>query len=203
MAGVRSAASLERHIGRLRMTTHAITFESPLGPLLLLKGARGLEGVYFDLHRGSAVRPPAPLADDRSFFARETAQLEEYFAGERTVFDLELAAEGTAFQKEVWRALTRIPYGTTLSYGELAAALGRPGAARAVGAANARNPLSIVVPCHRVIGRDGSLTGYAGGEQKKERLLALERGGATHAFPAWASRKTTAAIPAVTTTTRI
>ena len=103
------------------------------------------------------------------------AQLAEYFAGERTRFDLELAPAGTPFQLEVWEALRRIPYGGTRSYGELAAELGRPGSARAVGAANARNPISIVVPCHRVVGSAGALTGYAGGVEAKRALLDLER----------------------------
>ena len=102
------------------------------------------------------------------------AQLKEYFAGVRRTFELELAPEGTAFQRRVWQALLRIPYGQTRSYGELARAIGKPTASRAVGAANGRNPIAIFIPCHRVIGADGSLTGYGWGTPVKARLLALE-----------------------------
>lgn len=101
-------------------------------------------------------------------------QLEEYFAGERRAFDLPLAPKGTAFQQKVWRALTEIPYGETRTYGEIAAAIGNPKAARAVGMANNKNPIGILIPCHRVIGADGKLVGYAGGMEKKAFLLELE-----------------------------
>ncbi len=103
-------------------------------------------------------------------------QLREYLQGKRTVFDVPLAPEGTAFQKQVWEALTKIPYGKTSSYGKLAKDIGRPGAARAVGMANNRNPIPVIIPCHRVIGADGSLVGYGGGLPIKEKLLALEKG---------------------------
>lgn len=103
------------------------------------------------------------------------AQLAEYFRGKRTRFDLPLRPDGTAFQQSVWRALLKVPFGTTSTYGALAAAIGRPGAARAVGAAVGANPLAIVVPCHRIVGADGTLTGYAGGLARKAKLLALER----------------------------
>ena len=106
------------------------------------------------------------------------AQLVEYFAGERTSFDLPLAPTGSDFQQKVWAALRTIPYGDTWSYGRLAEAIGQPGAARAVGLANGRNPISIVVPCHRVVGSSGKLTGYAGGVERKAFLLDLERGSA-------------------------
>ena len=107
--------------------------------------------------------------------ARAAAQLREYFAGERTMFDLPLAPDGTGFQRIVWEALERIPYGVTRTYGELAAAIGRPAASRAVGSANSRNPISIIVPCHRVIGANGTLTGYAGGMRAKQWLLDHEQ----------------------------
>lgn len=107
------------------------------------------------------------------------AQLAEYFAGARREFDLPLAPRGTAFQQRVWEELRRIPYGETISYAELARRVGRPGASRAVGRANATNPIAVIVPCHRVIGSDGALTGYAGGEPLKRALLELERGPAT------------------------
>ena len=103
-------------------------------------------------------------------------QLREYLQGKRTVFDVPLAPEGTAFQKQVWEALIKIPYGETSSYGKLAQDIGRPGAARAVGMANNRNPIPVIIPCHRVIGADGSLVGYGGGLPIKEKLLALEKG---------------------------
>jgi methylated-DNA-[protein]-cysteine S-methyltransferase len=149
------------------------TLATPIGPLLLVKNERGLCGVYMQ----DAARPPARRAHWREDAARlgvERAQLGEYFAGTRTRFELALAPEGTPFQRRVWQALLAIPYGRTTTYGELARALGEPGAARAVGAANGRNPVSIVVPCHRVIGAGGALTGYGGGIPRKKWLLAHE-----------------------------
>jgi methylated-DNA-[protein]-cysteine S-methyltransferase len=149
-------------------------FASRVGELLLVGVPRtstvsrtvALRGIYF------ADRPHAA---DRAAFARVIEQLDDYFDGKRTSFELELAPDGTDFQREVWKALAAIPYGKTTTYGEIARAIGRPSAARAVGAANGQNPLSIVVPCHRVVGRDGTLTGYAGGIEQKETLLALEQ----------------------------
>jgi len=129
---------------------------------------------------GSVGEPQRPQkrcvrAHSTSWTARPAAiQLQEYFAGKRTRFDLPLAPRGTAFQKAVWAALLRIPFGETASYGELARAIGKPSASRAVGAANGRNPLSIVIPCHRVIGADGSMTGYGGEISRKRILLDLE-----------------------------
>lgn len=111
---------------------------------------------------------------DDTELAEARAQLDEYFAGTRTDFELELAADGTLFQKKVWKALRTIPFGTTQSYGQLATKIGKPTAARAVGAANGCNPISIVVPCHRVIGADGSLTGFGGGLKRKQWLLNHE-----------------------------
>ncbi len=162
------------------MTTRATHTEvaSPIGPLTLLARDGVLAGVYTAEHTG---RPDAAAFGERTGAGFEDAerQLAEYFAGQRTAFDLPVAAAGTAFQHRVWQALTRIPYGQTRSYTQLAAGLGGPSpvrAVRAVGTANARNPLSIVVPCHRVVGADGSLTGYAGGLARKRFLLDLESG---------------------------
>lgn len=147
--------------------------DSPLGELTLAAAGDGLTGVYFDGHR----RGPSPNAlgeRDDTGFAEVRRQLEEYFAGRRTRFDLPLAARGDTFQQRVWALLREIPYGETRSYGQLARELGDPALARAVGAANGRNPLSVIVPCHRVVGADGSLTGYAGGLERKRQLLDLE-----------------------------
>lgn len=167
----------------MKTKTGATTFTryaSPVGELLLVGVLRDgptvvLRGIYFADARHADGALPAGAREDRAAFAEVVGQLDAYFAGERTSFDLELAPEGTSFQREVWRALAAIPYGTTTTYSDLARAIGRPKAVRAVGAANGRNPLSIVVPCHRVVGRDGTLTGYAGGVAHKAALLALER----------------------------
>lgn len=149
--------------------------ESPIGELRLVASDDALVGVYLPDHlRG----PPAGSGDAvRGHPVMEEArdQLRAWFAGRRTTFDLPLRPRGTPFQLSVWRALGEIPYGETSSYRELAVAVGQPSAARAVGAANARNPLSIVVPCHRVIGARGELTGYAGGVERKRWLLEHER----------------------------
>ncbi len=148
--------------------------ESPVGRLLLAAADDGLRYVGFELGRHPVwigddwVRDPAPLAAAR-------AQLTAYFAGELMEFDLPLAPQGSAFQLGVWAQLRRIPYGATISYGELAQRVGDASAARAVGAANGRNPLPIVVPCHRVIGADGSLTGFGGGIATKKFLLEHEQ----------------------------
>lgn len=156
------------------MTTYT-TMPSPVGALLLCGDDEGLEGLYLSDHRHGRVIGPAWTRRDDAFSAT-CEQLEAFFAGERATFDLPLAASGTPFQQTVWRALLDIPYGETESYGALAARLGRPGAARAVGLANGRNPISIVVPCHRVVGASGSLTGYGGGLEAKRALLGLEAG---------------------------
>jgi methylated-DNA-[protein]-cysteine S-methyltransferase len=118
---------------------------------------------------------PKGAVTDASANQETLAQLKEYFQGERTQFDLPLDIEGTAFQKAVWSELLRIPYGETRCYSDIARAIGRPGAARAVGMANHDNPIAVVIPCHRVVGRDGSLTGYAGGVHLKAQLLSIER----------------------------
>jgi methylated-DNA-[protein]-cysteine S-methyltransferase len=150
---------------------HRALLTSPIGPLFVETGEHGLTRLYTDGHRLHAQAPP-----DDGAFAAVAEQLAAYFAGELERFDLPLAAHGTAFERRVWDALIEIPYGETVSYGELANELGVPGAARAVGRANARNPISIVVPCHRVVGSDGKLTGYAGGLDVKRKLLDHERG---------------------------
>jgi len=157
------------------MTTWMKTFEGPLGPLLLMSDGKSLIGVHTDTdkHR-PAIQPDWIVDDTVAPFAQTIAQLRAYFDGNLTEFDLPLAPQGTAFQMTVWRELRNIPYGKTISYAELARRIARPTASRAVGHANARNPISIIVPCHRVIGADRSLTGYAGGLDRKQALLALE-----------------------------
>lgn len=156
--------------------THTV-LASPLGPLTLRAHDGVLSGLYMTSHRhGPASDALGARDDDGLPAARE--QLTAYFAGDLTAFDLATTADGTAFQQRVWAALREIPYGGTVSYGELAAAIGRPAAVRAVGLANGRNPISIVVPCHRVIGATGSLTGYGGGVERKRALLELEARGA-------------------------
>jgi methylated-DNA-[protein]-cysteine S-methyltransferase len=148
--------------------------ESPLGRIHLVACEDALAGLYLEDH---ARKPPVTASDGSGWpVLREArAQLDAWFSGERTRFDLPLRPRGTPFQLEVWRALSEIPHGETRTYAEVARAIGRPSASRAVGAANARNPISIVVPCHRVVGADGALTGYAGGLDRKRWLLAHER----------------------------
>jgi methylated-DNA-[protein]-cysteine S-methyltransferase len=147
--------------------------DSPVGPLLLAGTAQALTGVHFQA--GPCPRRPAKeWRHEAAPFVRAQTQLMEYFCSARRTFELPLAPEGTPFQLRVWRALCMIPYGETLSYGELARRLGLLNGARAVGLANGANPLPIVVPCHRVIGSDGTLTGFGGGLHIKRSLLALE-----------------------------
>ena len=151
------------------------TIASPIGELLLLGDGSALRGLYMQEGRKPAtVRPGWKREPDA--FAAASAQLDEYFAGRRTGFDLPIEPSGTPFQLRVWRALRDVDYGETSSYGELARRIGRPRAARAVGAANGSNPISIVIPCHRLIGTSGALTGYAGGIANKRLLLELEAG---------------------------
>jgi methylated-DNA-[protein]-cysteine S-methyltransferase len=148
------------------------TFASPIGPLRLFARGDAITGIYLPDHAGM---PALDAVDgDVPVLAEARAQLAAYFAGTRMTFDLPLAPAGTPFQQRVWEQLLRIPPATTMTYGALAARLGRPHAARAVGTANAKNPISIVVPCHRVIGAAGALTGYAGGLAAKRWLLAHE-----------------------------
>lgn len=147
------------------------TMPSPIGELTLVAENRVLAGVYMDNHK----YPPRALGDrDHHGFTDVSNQLREYFDGHRTKFDLPLAARGNEFQVSVWQLLGQIPYGTTTSYGAIANQLGDKNLAQQVGWANGRNPISIIVPCHRVVGADGSLTGYAGGLERKEFLLCLE-----------------------------
>lgn len=145
--------------------------ESPVGPLLLAADAQALTRVHFQGGR-HPFTPPAEWRHEAARFASVARELAEYFAGERRAFSLALAMEGSGFQRSVWQALVAIPYGETLSYAELARRVGS--VARAVGMANGANPLPIVVPCHRVIGSDGSLTGFGGGLAVKRALLELE-----------------------------
>lgn len=155
-------------------------FETPLGLAFLVTGARGLLASGLLADEGEieaslgAIAGTHELLPDDGACAEAIDQLEAYFRGDRRCFDLPLDLRGTQFQRAVWRALLEIPYGETRSYGDVARMVGRPGAARAVGQASHRNPLGVVVPCHRVLGQDGALTGYAGGLGLKERLLALE-----------------------------
>lgn len=160
-----------------------IVFDSPIGPLTAVENDAGLAAVYMAVHKrrpapgtfGSAVvRSASPV------LSAVAEQLGEYFAGERREFSVPLAPAGTEFQQRVWAALRQIPYGGLRTYGELAAMLGHPSMAQAVGAANGRNPISIIVPCHRVVGADGALVGYAGGVERKQFLLELENPSWTH-----------------------
>jgi methylated-DNA-[protein]-cysteine S-methyltransferase len=160
------------------MSAHT-TIDSPIGPLTLVTCEGGLAGVYMTEHRHippqETFGPRVPVAG-HTVLARTAEQLAAYFTGEAQTFDIDLSTSGTPFQRRVWAALRDIPYGETVSYGELAAALGQPTASRAVGLANGRNPVSIIVPCHRVVGADGSMTGYGGGVERKHWLLSFERG---------------------------
>jgi methylated-DNA-[protein]-cysteine S-methyltransferase len=149
------------------------TFESPVGPLLLAGDADALRLVSFESSKHAAP-PQADWKQDNALFAEVIRQLQAYFRGELREFDVPLALEGTEFQRRVWGALRGIPYGETISYLQLAERIGNPKAVRAVGLANGSNPIPIIVPCHRVIGSDGSLTGFGGGISTKKKLLELE-----------------------------
>jgi len=151
-----------------------VYLETPIGKLLLAADAQAIRHIGFPKN-GEPMLAQAGWIEGQNGPLREVSrQLREYFAGERTTFDLPLAPEGTDFQRNVWRKLQDIPYGHTISYGELARRVGNPKASRAVGAANGQNPIPIVIPCHRVIGANGTLTGFGGGLAAKEALLALE-----------------------------
>ncbi|MFD5400422.1 methylated-DNA--[protein]-cysteine S-methyltransferase [Streptomyces griseorubiginosus] len=156
------------------MKQHTV-IDSPYGPLTLVADDGVLCGLYMTDQRH---RPPEESfgEPDARPFGEAEEQLDAYFAGELKEFTLELRLNGTAFQASVWQELRRIPHGETRSYGQLADALGNPGASRAVGLANGKNPIGIIVPCHRVVGADGGLTGYGGGLERKRRLLDFERG---------------------------
>jgi len=149
--------------------------ETPVGILLIAGNDAAVECISFPRHGKAAKPEPGWQESQRGAVAEAIRQLQEYFAGERTGFDLPLAPKGTEFQRAVWRQLQDIPYGETISYGELARRVGNPKAARAVGSANGANPLPIVIPCHRVIAGDGSIGGFGGGLPTKEILLALEQ----------------------------
>ena len=159
------------------MTLFYKELESPVGKLKLIASPNALVAVLWERERLDRVRIEAAKPDrHHPILCEAERQLAEYFAGKRTRFDLPLEPRGTQFQKKIWQALREIPFGQTRSYLDLAKAAGSPRAARAVGAANGKNPLSIVVPCHRVIGADGKLTGFAAGLEIKAKLLALEAG---------------------------
>lgn len=157
------------------MSIYYTTIDSPIDRLMLVSDGVNLTGVYMLDQR---YEPPFAkdwtCREDVAPFAETASQLREYFEGKRTDFDLPMAPSGTPFQLKVWQELCRIPYGETISYGELAKRTGNANASRAVGMANGRNPLPIIVPCHRVIGANGKLTGFGGGIWRKEKLLALE-----------------------------
>ena len=151
-------------------------YESPLGPIIVAATDAGLAGLWFEGQRHLPDSSAWPHLPSHPVLVETVAQLRDFFAGRRTQFDLPLDLQGgTPFQQSVWHALLAIPPGDTTSYGALSLRVGRPAAARAVGAAVGRNPVSIIVPCHRVLSRDGSLTGYAGGLERKSALLELER----------------------------
>ncbi|HET6998205.1 MAG TPA: methylated-DNA--[protein]-cysteine S-methyltransferase [Solirubrobacterales bacterium] len=171
------------------MDAYWATYESPLGPLTLLGGDQGLRGLRFP-GRGGGLSEAQHRPDA---FAPALEQLAEYFAGERQAFELAFEIGGSQFQRQVWEQLREIPYGTTVSYKELAQRLGRPGEAREVGAAVGRTPLPILIPCHRVVASNGDLTGYLGGLQRKQALLDLEASVAAGRgpAPAWAFRQLT------------
>lgn len=158
------------------MSATHITIESPIGELTLVASDGVLSGIYFPGHWHMPAPEVFGTRSERGF-ERVQQQLGEYFAGERTEFELARTVIGEEFQRRVWELIDRIPYGRTTTYGEMAQELGDPARAREVGAAVGRNPLSIVVPCHRVVGKDGKLTGYAGGLERKRFLLELEGAG--------------------------
>ena len=161
------------------MTLSHLHFPSPVGRLKLVASEHGLMAILWENDDPKRVRLDETVEDANHTILREIArQLDDYFARRRRIFDLPLAFNGTDFQKQVWQALLTIPYGETRTYGQLATQLGKPSASRAVGAANGKNPISIIAPCHRVIGGNGKLTGFAGGLEAKAFLLGLEG----HAF---------------------
>ena len=150
-------------------------FDSPQGRMLLVSSDAGLSGVYFARQKYFPKKEKTWSRDARHAPLKQAKrELAEYFSGKRMRFDVALAAEGTPFQRAVWKAIYTVAFGKTISYGELARRAGSPGSARAAGAATGRNPISVIVPCHRIMGADGSLTGYAGGLARKRALLRLE-----------------------------
>jgi len=157
------------------MITYYTIYESPIQPIMLTSNGMALTGLYLNQHRNGPENDADWICDPEiAPFPRVREQLDAYFEGKLTIFDVPLAPRGTDFQQRVWQELTHIPCGETISYGELARRIGSPNASRAVGLANSRNPISIIVPCHRVVGANGKMTGYAGGISSKEALLKLE-----------------------------
>lgn len=156
---------------------NVIVHDSPVGALTLKSDGAKLVSIWFEKDKRDASRPGQASGVRDAILDQTRRELDEYFAGKRKTFDVAFApAEGTGFQRSVWKALTKIPFGQTVSYGYIAKAIGMPSAVRAVGAANGANPIPIIVPCHRVIGANGSLTGFGGGLDRKRYLLGLERG---------------------------
>ncbi|MGV8083222.1 MAG: methylated-DNA--[protein]-cysteine S-methyltransferase [Coriobacteriia bacterium] len=149
-------------------------YDTPIGPVAIADNGAAITHIYFPGAKTGTRGPKGAEERETELTKRAAEQLREYFVGTRREFDLPLAPEGTPFQQDCWRALQEIPYGETCSYGEIAHRIGRPKASRAVGMGNNRNPIAIVIPCHRVIGSNGSLTGYAGGLDVKQQLLVLE-----------------------------
>ncbi|WP_159737547.1 methylated-DNA--[protein]-cysteine S-methyltransferase [Vibrio atypicus] len=156
------------------MNTRYVTFDTALGKMTLQSNDLGLLGAWFETQT-TQPKELGEYCETDPILNNAIKQLQEYFSGSRTDFSLPLAAKGTAFQQKVWQALTTIPYGETWSYQDLADAIKNPKAVRAVGLANGKNPISVIVPCHRVIGKNGKLTGYAGGVERKAKLLDLEK----------------------------
>lgn len=157
------------------------SYESPYGNMLVVASTEALVGLYFVGQKYFPRHNPEWREDaDAAPIAQTIRELDEYFGGERTRFDVPLAPHGTSFQRAVWKGIASVPYGETITYGELARRAGFPGNARAAGAATGQNPIGVIVPCHRIVGANGSLTGYAGGLDKKRALLALEAEHAAH-----------------------
>src|SRR5215475_2327761 len=172
--GIRASAFQEKE-GETNMTLFYKEMKSLVGKLKLVASSKALVAVLWEQEQPNRVKlGEMSLDPQHPILIEAERQLSEYFAGKRTQFDLPLQPDGTEFQKKVWRALREIPFGETKSYLDLARAIGSPDASRAVGAANGKNPLSIIVPCHRVVGADGALTGFGGGLETKAALLALE-----------------------------
>jgi len=163
------------------MSTAQWKMESPIGPIYLVASGTGLRGIYWDRQPVTVVKSLNTSEPEVQMLARAVGELDEYFRGERREFTLPLEVEGTPFQKRVWEELKRIPYGETVSYRDVASRIRNAKAFRAVGTANGKNPISIIVPCHRVIAADGSLGGYGGGLSVKTKLLAIERNGTAKA----------------------
>jgi len=153
---------------------YAAAYDSPLGPMILVASDEALVGLYFTGQKYVPDQSRWHADPGLPVIRTAVTELDEYFAGTRETFDVPIAPAGTAFQRAVWDAISRVPYGETITYGELARRVGRPGSARAAGAATGQNPVGVIVPCHRIVGAGGTLTGYAGGLDRKRALLTLE-----------------------------